>query len=274
MALDATGHGSGVNNVAGGDAVGVVALGIAASLATAISMSVSRGRQKLEGISLMGIDETGAVVIPQQTMQWWPESLSDSLTVGWSGKAIPGATHDLVQWGGNAGRTITFTIKLTRTLRPDDDFSPTSGFGKVPISARGIAPSGVRDLPQNVDIKRMVSYLRAYCYPAYAGAFNQARPPVTSILHVPGLGLSEGGDDYIFAVMLACDVTYMRLFADGTPRLAEVSLSFKQHVQDVDGVHWKDRSILLDAAGVGTTRTGSIIPVASDRGAIPQTPVP
>ncbi len=274
MALDGTGFGSGVANAGNQIGAAGVTLGIAASLASAIAMNVSRGRQKKEGVSLMGIDEFGATVIPQQIMQWWPESLSDSLTVGWSGKQIPGASHDLVQWGGNAGRTITFTIKLSRTLRPDDDFSPTSGLGLVPASARGIAPSGVRDLPQNVDIKRMVSYLRAYCYPQYLeGNLNQARPPVTAILHVPGLGLNEGGDDYIFAVMLACDVTYMRLFADGTPRLAEVSLSFKQHVQDVTGVKWKSRDVLLEAADIrGGFSSG--IPVAAERGVIPSSPVP
>lgn len=284
MALDATGYGSGLNaeaiggggsSNAGDVARGIgVATGILASLGSAIAMSVSRGRQKLEGISIMGIDEFGKVVIPQQAMQWWPETLTDGLAVGWNAKQIPGASHDVMQWGQNGGRSIAFTARLSRTLRPDDDFNAVgTGIGKVPITARGINPSATRDLPQNVDIKRMIKYLRAYCYPAYTPS-RQARPPVTAILHIPGLGLSETGDrDYIFAVMTACDVSYQRLFADGTPRLAEVSLAFKQVVQDVDGVHWKGRDELLDAANI---RTGfsSGIAVSSDRGDLPRPPLP
>ena len=277
MALDSTSYGSGH----GGDAVSApggsgnaaaataVTLGILASLGSAIALSVSRGRQKKQGISILGVDETGQTVIPQQTFQWWPEVITDSISIGWSEKGIPGASHGLMQWGQNGGRSFSMTIKLTRTLRPDIDFDGKA----VPFTARGISPSGIRDLAHNVDIVRMVKYLRAYCYPQYDELnANLARPPVTAILHVPGLKLNEDGSDQISAVMTVCDVSYQRLFADGTPRYAEVTLGFKQIVQDNTGVHWKGRDVLLKQVDKGTPGIGlaggTTIAVVSEPGTI------
>lgn len=228
--------------------------GIAATVATlsgAIALSISRGRKRDKAISIMGIDHNGKVVIPEQAFQWWPESLSDSIGIGWTEKNLMGASHAPMQWGANAGRTISFSVKLSRSMRYAEDFGRRSiGHLDVPKGASFLDPDRGRSLAFNVDIPRMLKYMRAYCYPEYNGTTGQAVPPVITIINVPGLQLNEDGQDHIFSVMTACDHNYVKSFPDGKPRLVEVNLSFKQVVQTGDGIHYKGRSRLLSAAGI------------------------
>jgi len=220
-----------------------------ATIGGAIALSAVRSRKKSLGVSMIGIDHTGAVVIPQQAFQWWPESITDTMGTGWQFKQIPGASHALAQWGSNNGRVFAMELKLSRSMRYLEDFKSAGLFGDVPLQAKGINPRSPRNLASNVDIRQMVRYLRAYCYPNYDSINNGiALPPVTVVLNVPGLQLNEDGSDTIWAVMTACDVTYMKAFRDGKPRLATVSLGFQQIVQTAnDGVLYKNRRTLMDS---------------------------
>jgi len=225
---------------------------VAATIATiggAIALSAVRSRRKSLGVSMIGIDHKGEVVIPQQAFQWWPETIQDTLGVGWNFKSIPGASHGLAQWGSNSGRTFSMETKLTRSMRYLEDFQEAGPFGDVPLQAKFINPDLPRNVAFNVDIRKMVRYLRAYCYPDYDSNNNGiALPPVTCLLNVPGLQLNEDGGDTVWAVMTGCDVTYMKSFNDGKPRLASVSLSFSQIVQTAtDGVRYKSRTDLLNS---------------------------
>lgn len=251
----------------------ITALSVA-TLAGAIALSAVRSRKTSVGISLAGIDHSGNLIIPEQAFQWWPESLADSIAVGWVEKNIPGASHSIMQWGANGGRTVAFTIKLTRSMRYLEDFQNISPFGGgVPAGAKRINPDGPRNIAFNVDIRAMVKYLRAYCYPDYDGEAGTAVPPCIAILNVPGLQLNEDGSDHIFSVMTGCDVNYTKTFPDGKPRAAEVSLVFKQVVQSADGVKYKTRSDILNGL-VGTNFSvplGSSIPTARDLNGIDPT---
>ncbi|HUW09628.1 MAG TPA: hypothetical protein VM537_07835 [Anaerolineae bacterium] len=255
------------------DGVGQVFQGVGAVAATvatigsAIALSAVRSRKKHLGVSMIGVDGQGNVVIPQQAFQWWPESIQDSMGIGWNFKQIPGASHGLAQWGSNTGRTFAMETKLSRSMRYAEDFAAAGPFGDIPLQAAFVRPDGPRSLAFNVDIRKMVRYLRSYCYPDYDAANGGiALPPVTCWLNVPGLQLAEDGGDTIQAVMTGCDVTYMKSFRDGKPRLATVSLGFQQVVQTPsDGVVYRTRSQLLESiGGVYGLPTSNPVPVARE----------
>jgi hypothetical protein len=247
---------------------------VAATVATiggAIALSAVRSRKKHLGVSMIGIDHKGEVVIPQQAFQWWPETISDTMGIGWQFKQIPGGSHALAQWGSNNGRVFGMELKLTRSMRYLEDFQGAGPFGDVPLQAKLINPDAPRNLAFNTDIRKMVRYLRAYCYPDYDANENGiALPPVTCLINVPGLQLNEDGSDTVWAVMTACDVTYQKAFRDGKPRLATVSLSFQQVVQTAnDGVRYQSRGTLLNSLGTSLSplellKAGNLIPVARE----------
>lgn len=252
------------NTSVSGVKAGFIAAATGATIGAAIALSLTRSRKKHHGISMIGIDHKGEQVIGQQAFQWWPETIQDTMGIGWSFKQIPGASHALAQWGSNNGRTFTMEIKLSRSMRYLEDFQAAGPFGDMPLTAGLVNPDGPRNLAFNVDIRKMVRYLRAYTYPDYdAKAGGIALPPVTCVLNVPGLQLSETGNDTIWCKMTGCDVTYMKAFKDGKPRLASVSLGFQQVVQKNDGVHYVSRTMLLESIE-GTGNKNGVIPTVRE----------
>jgi hypothetical protein len=183
-----------------------------------------------------------ALVLQEHTFQFWPESIQDSIEVGWQFKEIPGASHALAQWASNGGRTISFEVRLHRFMKPVED---RTVFEKI-LDPFGLTAPGneyLKDMrPHNVDIEAEIRYLRAYCYPSYGMLEKStvAYPPPVALLCVPGVGLNETGADTIMAVMTGCDATYNLLFANGKPRNATVALTFRQIVQKAgQGVMWR-----------------------------------
>lgn len=199
-------------------------------------------------MSLAGIDPTDATgskfVLRERAFQFWPESIQDSIEMGWQFKDIPGASHALAQWASNNGRTISFEVRLHRFMKP---VKARTQWEKAldPAELTGPGQEYLKDLRlHNVDIEAEVRYLRAYCYPSYRKdpqtGTTMTYPPPIACLCVPGLNLNEAGGNTIFAVMTGCDVTYNLLFANGVPRNATVALTFKQIVQTKDrGVLWR-----------------------------------
>lgn len=198
------------------------------------------GKSRYSRISIAGIDPTDPSKIfgslTERTFQYWPESISDSIDLGWNFKDIPGASHSLAQWSSNGGRTISFEVPLHRFTRP---LSTRTSQEKVRDVIGDSGPNA--DSAHNVDIRNEIQYLRGYCYPTYAeiGGIKGALSPPVGILNVPNLGLNESGGDAIFVIMTSCEVNYMLCFPDGTPRRANVSLSFKQIVQKDKKVTYK-----------------------------------
>lgn len=188
-------------------------------------------------MSIAGVDSVypGTILLPERSFQYWPESISDTIDVGWNFKDIPGASHALAQWSGNAGRTITFEIQLHRFMKP---VASRSVFEKIldPIELNTPSSEYLRDnRPYNVDVAAEVKYLRAFCYPSFKDleGYRTSYPPVIGMLSVPGHRLSDTDEgDVIYVIMTGCDVTYLLAFPDGTPRRASVSLTFRQVIQD------------------------------------------
>lgn len=191
-------------------------------------------------MSIAGVNPTDqSIMLPERTFQYWPESISDTIDVGWNFKDIPGMSSALAQWASNGGRTITFEAHFHRFMKPVESRSTFENvFDPVKLnSPESEYPKDNR--PYNVDVAAEIRYLRAFCYPSYKEleGYRTSYPPPIALLAVPGLRLSDspyenGASGVVYAVMTGCDVTYMLAFPDGTPRRASVSLTFRLVIQD------------------------------------------
>jgi hypothetical protein len=200
--------------------------------------SALQGRVPVARASMMGIDsETGKEALPEHAFQWWPESFSDNIEIGWEPKQVPGASHAIMQWNSNGGRTFSFDVLLYRNMEPLAVQSELSMFG---IGALLPDPNNDDNARFNINIEYMVSWLRSFCYPRYvrgtgldgSTVVTRVVAPPIAILNLPNMALNEDGGDTVFGVMTACDVNYEKLFPNGQPRAVKVSVTIKQVVQD------------------------------------------
>lgn len=182
----------------------------------------------------------GDVDFSERALQWWPETLSDTIDITWDFKNVGGGSHALAQWASNGGRTIAFDVQLSRLMMPVTSRNTIREVGQAKLTD----PSDQRPMdnrPYNVDIVEQIRFLRGFCYPTYieTEGIIGALPPPVMILSVPNFGLNESGGDEIFCIMTGCDVTYTLAFRDGTPRRATVSVTLRQIVQDSRGIRFK-----------------------------------
>jgi hypothetical protein len=186
-----------------------------------------------------GIDPGDDFDFSERALQYWPESIQDTIDIGWSLKDVGGASHALAQWSSNNGRTISFTVQLSRFMMPTDTRTAKEKYLAFLSKPGSDYPTDNR--PYNVDIKEQIKFLRGFCYPTYKSisGVKIALPPPVLILSVPNLGLNESGGDSIFCIMTGCDVTYTLLFRDGNPRRATVALTLRQIVQTSNGILFK-----------------------------------
>jgi len=207
------------------------------SLASAIGES-SIG-ERTSSVALIELDESDTQDGPILRFQYFPETISDSKSVNWSPKEIPGGSLPLYQWISSGERTIAFQAVFTT----DMDFS-TPALEVVGSKALWQSLQASGESPRNVDIRSAVLWLRRFMLPRY-GNGTQVGTPLTSAprklqLHIPGsgIGLAHGGtssfhdgQDFITAVMIACEVEWLQFFPSGFPRIATVNLSFAQVAQ-------------------------------------------
>ena len=134
------------------------------ALAQPIAQAI-QGKIPVARASMMGIDsETGTEALPEHAFQWWPESFSDSIEIGWEPKQVPGASHAIMQWNSNGGRSFSFDVLLYRNMEPLAVQNELSIFG---IGASLPDPSNDDNARFNINIEYMVSWLRSFCYPRY-----------------------------------------------------------------------------------------------------------
>lgn len=167
------------------------------------------------------------------TLQYFPESLSDTKAVNWQTKEIPGASLPLYQWTGSGERTISFTAQFSTDI---DYLAPTTKTNAILNNIRERLRNAGQ-LNYNVDIRSAVVWLRSHMLPTYSSQ-GFAIPPPKLQLFIPrsGIGLAGGaasltgsdGPDSIICVMTSCEVTWEKFFVSGAPRLASVNLSFAQ----------------------------------------------
>ena len=221
-------------------------------IAAAMSAAQSSA-QPLARMSMMGIHaETGLEVLPEHAFQWMPDTFSDTISVGWEEKTLPGMSSAIMQWGSNGGRSFSFEAVFYRQMLPEEQQRAVLAAGPLGALIGGVGrrfdstgtagqlvdPTSEENAPYNTNIEYMVSWLRAFCYPEYtlttsgSGAVTRPIAPPIALLQVPNMALNEDGSDIVFCVMTECGVTYEKLFPNGQPRVVKVSIGLKQVVQN------------------------------------------
>jgi hypothetical protein len=213
-----------------------------------IAAGLAQGKIEVAQASMMGIHpETGRVVLEERAFQWFPESFSDNIEIGWEAKQVPGSSHAIMQWSGNGGRTFSFETLLYRNMAPLALQKQQASVSQLAVLTPSVVgsdalfpdPSSEDNAPYNINIESMVSWFRAFCYPTYVkgqgfGSTTITRPisPPIAILNLPKMALNEDGSDIVYCVVTGCDVTYEKLFATGQPKVVKVNLTLKQVVQN------------------------------------------
>lgn len=178
------------------------------------------------------LDENGNGTGYVVGFQYFPESISDSKSVSWASKDIPGGSIPLYQWISSGARTLSFSTVFTT----DIDFSQST-LSTIPEDLTG----------RNVDIRSAIIWLRRFLLPRYESGTSGAavgttltKPPHRLRLYFPntGIGLMGGmttngstGVDYVTCIMEKCEVKWETFFPSGYPRIATVDMSFAQIAQ-------------------------------------------
>lgn len=211
---------------------------MAFGIAGAITEAMMYGPEGADhaAMSIAGINPvTHDIMLPERTFQYWPASISDSISIGWNFKDIPGMASELAQWSSNGGRTLSFEVTFSRLMKPVES---RNAFEKIldPFDNNNPNTQYLKDnRPHNVDVAAEIKYLRAMCQPSYKDVegYKTSFPPTIVMLSIPGHRLDDyGAGDVVYAVMTGCDVVYNLAFPDSTPRKAVVSLVFRLVVQD------------------------------------------
>ena len=177
-------------------------------------------------MSIMGVSSaTGDVLLPETAFQYWPESIQDTIEIGWEFTNLPATSHGLAHWTQNGGRSISFECTFARDMQ----YKPRP---HAFLSANPDA-DGVKQYNSNPEY--MIKYLRAFAHAEKTASGSVLSPPI-AYLNLEGSSIGAKGGDSFAGVMTSCDVAYKRISRDSDGesfvRLATISLSFKEVVQN------------------------------------------
>jgi len=207
------------------------------------------------GLNAVGSTQPGASST-KIALQYWPETLTDSRTVEWNPRNIPGGSHPIYQWTRSGERRLSFTAVFARDHEPVEPVaSGIVGAVKALATKVGLGPEA-GDPTREPPIEAVVSWLRYFTYPLYRSGEIRVFEPPKVLLVFSGSSLSYDGTGGILCVMTGCEVTYEAWFPNGAPRIIEVALEFAEVVQRGDSVkfHSRDRMTLSGAVSSSALR--------------------
>lgn len=214
-----------------------------ASLASSIGLNSVT--EKTSPVAILELDETDQLYNGTfLRFQYFPDTVSDSKSVNWSPKEIPGGSLPLYQWISSGERVISFTAVFTTDVdfsaeaaQANQTDSPGAGALRDNLKSSG-------ELDRNQDVRTAVVWLRRFMMPRYGDTQTTGAPLTTAPrklqLHMPGTGIGWAGggnstnhsqQHFITAIMTGCEVEWVAFFPSGFPRIATVSLSFAQVAQ-------------------------------------------
>jgi len=204
-----------------------------ASLASKLGGKLSDS--KTRGAFLIGLQQPNdAIEGTSVRFQYFPETFSDTKSVNYQTKEVPGGSLPIYQWISSGERTISFNaffssdVDLLLDTVVDDPKLPSA----IAERLKAIGVAG-----RNVDIRAAIAWLRQYLFPNYDSARTHA--PNKLRLFIPGSGIGVAGGspdgavspDAINCVMTQCEVSYDAFFPTGLPRLATVQIVLAQTAQ-------------------------------------------
>lgn len=162
-----------------------------------------------------------------KAFQYFPEKVSDSKSVDYSQKSVPGASHPIYTFISGGERTITFDAIFV------DDAGPTSASDLLSGGKTfSVKDADKRDIQ---DIESAIKWLRYCMYPSYKSGVAKAPPLV--VLYLPNSGIIGTGNytDSIVGILRRADVTYEAFYRNGKPRIAVVSIEIVEVIQTKRG---------------------------------------
>jgi len=183
-------------------------------------------------------------------LQYWPESLTDSRSVEWNPRNIPGGSHPIYQWTRSGERRLSFTAVFATDHEPDLPISTgIQGFVKNIASKVGLGPEE-GDPAREPPISAVVNWLRYFTYPLYRSGDIRVFEPPKVMLVFDNSNLSHNGAPGVLTVMTGCEITYEAWWPNGSPRIIEVALEFAEVVQEGNSVRFHNREDMKLSAGV------------------------
>ena len=204
----------------------------------------TKTNERKASASITSLRADGSVDGGALRFQYWPDTISDTKSINWNPRDIPGGSLPIYQWINSGERLISFSAMFTCDMDIQGSEKKESNINLVQRLA------GVGAQARNVDIRAAVAWLRRFQLPTFGKPADSAVgvpiafAPPRLILSLPktGIGLTGGltptsasQPDEILAVMTTCDVAYEAFFPSGLPRVATVSLAFAQIAQKAGG---------------------------------------
>ena len=197
-------------------------------------------------VILTPLDDQGELMVGINfVFQYFPDEITDSKSVALNTKEIPGGSLPLYQYIGAGERTISFGTVFTSDVDHISQAASSSWSLGSLLSSSETAHDSYKRVKEaglerrNVDGRAAITFLRSFLLPRYSSQSDGVaitKPPPRLRLFIPGSGIgitggvSEAGHgpDAIFCVMSQCEVTYVKFYPSGFPRIIRVQLTFAQ----------------------------------------------
>lgn len=191
----------------------------------------------------MGLTGTSAV-----SFQYFPERITDSKTANYASKEIPGGSHPIYTFVSGGERVISFDAIFCN----DSDGEGAIGTGLLGSVLNALMGGGGskinnQDRKDVVDIAAALNFLSALMYPIYKD--NISNPPPLSVIYLPKSGImaADGILDSFVGILTSRNITYESFHRNGTPRIAVVSLEFREFIQTSDTWQFVNSDDLMDS---------------------------
>lgn len=162
--------------------------------------------------------------------QYWPSTLLDEYSTSYAEHEIPGGSHPLYQWVGGKGRQIQFDAIFTSELNTLRSI-PIGEAGQL-VSNSLLTPSS----PYTVNVAAALARIRSWQRADYkeGGQTGNTSPPPILTLVFPGTKINGRNNDAINVILWSAPITYKSWYPNGQPRVATVSMVFKEVVQTAE----------------------------------------
>lgn len=197
---------------------------------------------KLSSFVIAPIDDDGKIdetLGGAKTLQYWPESFSDSKGANFQPKDILGAPLPIYQWTNGSERQFGFQVVFSRDID-----------GKI--------PDEVDEDKFNVDVDAAIAWLKMLSMNDYVGGFAVAPPVCWMWLEGTDLGYNRkaaaiqrsglGGNAGVHVFINQADAERTNWFQTGTTRYATVSITCVETMQIGADIYPYGRSDMLELA--------------------------